>query len=58
VRPPIAFASDRSGTFDIWTMNANGTGLTNITQGLQGHSSNNPAWSESPPSPRIVRVPV
>jgi hypothetical protein len=47
----IAFASDRSGTLSIWTMNGNGTGLRNITQSLPGHTCANPAWSAAPLSP-------
>ena len=43
----FAFASDRSGNlkYDIWTMNVNGTGLVNITQGMPDHPCANPAWS-------------
>ena len=39
----IAFASDRDGDFDIYTMNADGTGVTQITQspGYDGR----PTWS-------------
>jgi Tol biopolymer transport system component len=40
-----AFASDRSGKSDIWTMDADGSGLMNITGGLTGQCCGNPAWS-------------
>jgi hypothetical protein len=36
----LAFTSDQNGNFDIYTMHADGTGLTNLT--------NNPAWDSNP----------
>jgi len=41
----LAFASDRSGKWDIWTMNTNGSALSNFTQGLPDQACRNPAWS-------------
>jgi serine/threonine protein kinase/Tol biopolymer transport system component len=32
----VAFVSDRSGTFDIWLIQADGSGLANLTQGRIG----------------------
>jgi serine/threonine protein kinase/Tol biopolymer transport system component len=32
----VAFIGDRSGTFDIWVVQANGSSLTNLTQGRTG----------------------
>jgi len=32
----VAFISDRTGTFDIWVIQANGSGQTNLTQGRFG----------------------
>ena len=39
----LAFSSDQNGNFDIYTMHANGSGLTNLTN----HPANdtNPIWS-------------
>jgi Tol biopolymer transport system component len=39
----IVFASDRSGSFEIYVMNADGTGVTQLTFGTQGNA--HPAWS-------------
>ena len=39
----IAFESDRSGNWDIWVMNPDGTGLTNLTQSPEDELY--PAWS-------------
>jgi Tol biopolymer transport system component len=39
----IAFASDRSGNYDIWTMNADGGGLTRLTS--DPADDLRPAWS-------------
>ncbi len=39
----IAFASNRSGQYEIWTMNADGTSLKQITNGLGNCIK--PAWS-------------
>ena len=38
----IAFRSTRSGSDDIWVMNGDGSGLTNLTNG--GHNES-PVWS-------------
>jgi Tol biopolymer transport system component len=40
----IAFSSDADGDFDIYTMNPDGTGLSNITNVLAGNQSQ-PDWS-------------
>jgi serine/threonine protein kinase/Tol biopolymer transport system component len=32
----VAFLSNQSGTFDIWVIQANGTGLANLTRGRNG----------------------
>jgi Tol biopolymer transport system component len=40
----IAFRNDRSGDFDIWVMNANGSGQTNLTNDPLG-LDRQPAWS-------------
>ena len=39
----IAFYSTQSGSGDIWTMDADGSGETNITNYLYG--DNEPSWS-------------
>ena len=39
----IAFASDREGTFDIWTVKVDGTGLRRLTSGEGAKTW--PAWS-------------
>src|SRR5919106_3755803 len=39
----IAFASRRSGSFDIYVMNADGTGTRQLTSGKQNDS--HPTWS-------------
>src|SRR6266566_317035 len=39
----IAFLSDRSGNNDIWVMNADGSGLTQLT--TDPHIDWDPAWS-------------
>src|SRR5919106_145760 len=39
----IAFASRRSGSFDIYVMNADGTGTRQLTSGKQNDS--HPSWS-------------
>ena len=39
----IAFASNRSGNFEIWTMNVDGTGAVNLTN--NGRSNFDLAWS-------------
>ena len=40
----IAFTSDRDGDFEIWVMNANGTGAVQLTHN-SGYNDYNPAWS-------------
>ena len=39
----IAFSSNRSGNFEIWTVNPDGSGLTNLTNNRA--SDRGPAWS-------------
>lgn len=39
----IAFASDREGTFDVWTVKMDGTGLRRVTSGAGAKTW--PAWS-------------
>jgi Tol biopolymer transport system component len=41
----IAFASNRTGAFRIWVMNADGTGLTALTSDQEGQNSTKPGWS-------------
>jgi Tol biopolymer transport system component len=41
----IAFASNRSGTFQIYSMNADGTGVRQITHGAEGHLA---SWGSHP----------
>jgi Tol biopolymer transport system component len=41
----IAFASRRSGTFDVYTMNADGRGSTQVTSGKANDA--HPTWSSS-----------
>jgi len=43
VARPIAFASDRDGNFEIYVMNADGTGQTRLTNSLG--VDRDPAWS-------------
>jgi TolB protein len=33
----IAFVSNRSGTYEIYVMNANGSGVTQVTRGPESH---------------------
>jgi TolB protein len=40
----IAFASDRAGSFEIYVMNADGSGQTRLTTG----GGANPSWSPRP----------
>lgn len=42
-RTRIAFSSNRSGTFDIWLMDADGTQLTQLTSGAGDETE--PAWT-------------
>jgi Tol biopolymer transport system component len=37
----IAYVSNRSGSYEIWTMNADGTGPTQLTKGPEAHQA---AW--------------
>ena len=37
----IAFVSNRSGTYEIYVMNANGSGVTQVTKGSESHRA---AW--------------
>ena len=39
----LAFLSDRSGQWELWVINANGTGATQLT--ANGGTKANPAWS-------------
>jgi TolB protein len=41
----IAFVSNRSGTYEIYVMNANGTGVTQLTHGPESHRA---AWGTHP----------
>ena len=41
----IAFVSNRSGTYQIWTMNADGTGASQLTRGPEAHLA---AWGSHP----------
>jgi Tol biopolymer transport system component len=40
----IAFQSDRSGRWELWTIGADGSALTQLTR-TSGESPSNPAWS-------------
>jgi Tol biopolymer transport system component len=41
----IAFVSNRAGTYEIYTMNANGSGITQLTHGPEAHHA---AWGIHP----------
>ena len=41
----IAFVSNRRGTYEIYSINADGTGLTQITQGPEAHLA---SWGSHP----------
>ena len=43
----VAFISDRSGTFDIWLIQANGSSLANLTQGRMETRARRSAPSDS-----------
>ena len=43
LRAKIAFASDRDGNFEIYTMDADGSNLARLTEDLG--EDRNPAWS-------------
>ena len=45
VAPTIAFASDRSGAFNIFTMSIDGSGVTQLTHDAAPDFSTLPAWS-------------
>lgn len=49
-RTRIAFSSNRSGTFDIWVMDADGSALTRVTSGPGAETE--PVWT--PDGKRIV----
>ena len=49
----IAFFSDRSGSYEIWTINADGTGLTQITNNA-GANRSTPIWS--PDGTRLLYI--
>jgi TolB protein len=37
----VAFVSNRTGTYQIWTMNADGTNVSQLTRGREAHRA---AW--------------
>jgi TolB protein len=41
----IAFVSNRSGTYEIYTMNVNGTGVTRVIHRVEAHRA---AWGTHP----------
>lgn len=41
----IAFVSNRTGTYEIYFMNANGTGATQLTHGPEAHRA---SWGSHP----------
>ena len=41
----IAFASDKTGTYEIYSMNADGTHVTQITRGPEAHLA---SWGTVP----------
>jgi Tol biopolymer transport system component len=50
----IAFASDRAGNMDIWVMNADGTGQTQLTRNEMGDGQ--PTWSPDGTEIAFLRV--
>jgi serine/threonine protein kinase len=65
----IAFISDRSGTFDIWLIQANGSSLANLTQGRIGDAraplraigfsgDGSEVWSSGTESRRLMLWPL
>ena len=65
----VAFISDRSGTFDIWLIQANGGSLANLTQGRMGDargplraigfsSDGSEVWSGGTESRRLMLWPL
>jgi Tol biopolymer transport system component len=49
----IAFFSDRNGSYEIWTINADGTGLTQVTNS-PGANRSTPFWS--PDGTRLLYI--
>jgi Tol biopolymer transport system component len=49
----IAFFSDRNGSYEIWTVNADGTGLTQVTNN-PGANRSTPIWS--PDGSRLLYI--
>jgi len=41
----IAFVSNKTGTYEIYSMNADGTGITQITRGPEAHLA---SWGSHP----------
>jgi Tol biopolymer transport system component len=65
----IGFISDRSGTFDVWLIQANGSSLANLTQGRMGDargplraigfsSDGSEVWSSGTESRRLMLWPL
>ena len=65
----VAFISDRSGTFEVWLIQANGGGLANLTQGRMGDargplraigfsSDGSEVWSGGTESRRLMLWPL
>ena len=41
----IAYVSNKTGTYQIWTMNADGSDQTQLTKGAEAHLA---AWGSHP----------
>ena len=65
----VAFISDRSGTFDIWLIQANGSSLANLTGGRMGDArgplraigfsgDGSEVWSAGTPDKRLMLWPL
>lgn len=65
----VAFISDRSGTFDIWLIQSNGSSLANLTQGRIGDAraplravgfsgDGSEVWSGGTPERRVMLWPL
>lgn len=65
----VAFISDRSGTFDIWLIQSNGSSLANLTQGRIGDAraplravgfsgDGSEVWSGGTPEKRLMLWPL